>query len=102
MIAAPVQKTTLTPRGFSAAHDESASGTWDEFVTSREYLRLHAEHDLPDGQRDDQRVQPHDPDEDAVDEADGRAEADARENPERKAVVRPQARRRRSGSRRKR
>ena len=42
MIAAPVQKTMLMPRGFSAAHDESASGTEDEFVTSREYLRFHA------------------------------------------------------------
>ena len=43
MIAAPVQKTALMPRGFAAAHDESAPGTWDEFVTSREYLRLHAD-----------------------------------------------------------
>ena len=42
MIAAPVQKTALMPRGFCAAQDESASGTWDESVTSREYLRLHA------------------------------------------------------------
>ncbi len=42
MIAAPAQKTMLMPRGFLAAHDESASGTADEFVTWREYLRFHA------------------------------------------------------------
>ena len=87
MIAAPVQKTALMPSGFSAAHDESASGTWDEFVSSRAYLEAAREHDQPDGQRDDQRVQPQDPDEDSVDEADERPEADAGEDPERQPVV---------------
>ena len=42
MIAAPVQKTTLIPSGFSAAQFESAVGTLDWFVTDREYLKPHA------------------------------------------------------------
>ena len=42
MIAAPVQKTALIPRGFAAAHDESDSGTCNETVFSRAYFELHA------------------------------------------------------------
>jgi len=38
--AAPVQKTALIPRGFSAAHELSAGGTASEFVFSRAYRRL--------------------------------------------------------------
>ena len=41
-MAAPVQKTALIPRGFSAAHDESDSGTCNETVFSRAYFELYA------------------------------------------------------------
>ncbi len=54
-------------------------------------FRAVREHDLPDGQRDDQRVQPHDPDEDSVGEADERPEAESDEDPDRESVVRPDA-----------
>ena len=89
MIAAPVQKTVLTPSGFAAAQDDSASGTFGWVATSREYLQLQREDDLPHRQRDDQRVQPQHPDEDAVDEADERPDAEAGEDREREPVVRP-------------
>ena len=35
MIPAPIQKTVLMPSGLPAAHDDSAGGTWSEFVFSR-------------------------------------------------------------------
>ena len=50
-------------------------------------LRAVREHDLPDRQRDDERVQPHDPDEDPVDETHECPEADADEDPDGQSAV---------------
>ena len=92
MIAAPAQNTELIPSGFSAAQDESAVGTFG--LARHDVARVPAapgEHDLSDRQRDDQRVQPEDPDEDAVDEADEHSEAERSEDRERQSVVRARA-----------
>ena len=77
------------PRGFSAAHDESASGTCRRVRVLARVPQAPRGHDQPDGERDDQRVQPDDPDEDPVDEAHAGAEAEAREDSERQPVVLP-------------
>ena len=88
MIAAPVQKTVLIPSGLSAAHDDSADGTMRLVRhASREYLLLQREHDLADRERDDQRVQPQHPDEDAVDEPDDDARRRGRRGSPAQAVV---------------
>jgi hypothetical protein len=50
-------------------------------------LRAVGEHDLPDRERDDQRVQSRDPDEESVDESDDCADAEAGEDPDRQTVV---------------
>ena len=43
VIAAPIQKTLLTPSGFAVAQDDSPFGTFGRLVTtSREYLLLQA------------------------------------------------------------
>src|SRR5207247_4371732 len=54
---------------------------------------LHApgEHDLPNRERDDQRVEPQDPDEQAVRETDAGSQAEADEDGECEPVVRPRA-----------
>ena len=91
VIAAPAQKTMLTPRGFSAAHDrerERHRGRTRDLAGVPERPR---EDDLPDGERHDQRIQPQNPDQDPVDEADPRPEADAREDSKREPVTRHHA-----------
>ena len=80
MIAAPVQKTALMPSGFFAAHDDSASGTMAPAGHLARVLQAPRERDLTHGERDDERVQPHDSDEDAVDEAHQQSDAEARED----------------------
>ena len=91
MIPAPIQKTELMPSGFAAAHDDSAGGTWSEFVFSRAYRRLQAATICPTASVTISGFSLHDPDEDPVDEADARAEAEAGEQTERQPVVLPEA-----------
>ncbi len=101
VIAAPVQKTLLTPSGFVVAQVDSPVGHVRPVRHDvARVLAAPGEDDQADRQRDDQRIQPQHADEDAVDEAHEHADAESGEDRDRELVVRARSDPRRSGFRR--
>ena len=89
MIAAPTQKTLLTPSGFAVAQDDSPFGTFGRLVTtSREYLLLQARTIRPTASVTISGLSRSSTDEDAVDETNEHADTESGEDRDGELVVR--------------
>ena len=83
----PSQKIQLIPRGLVRAHDFSAGRDRRLEGDPAGVSRSEGEDDPSHGQRDDERVEPENPDQDAVREPDEQTQAEAGQDAESEPLV---------------